>query len=201
MLMTEDASIYLPGAGVLLPRDGFQSYLDSMYEVERGYRSVSRAFLTPQGAGWLLTRTQGSSQAAEPTLDLADLWMEASIDDSGIRRVWLHYLPHSLATIRGDASTYQVEAEWRGMPVPAGWLGGAAAIVAAAERVDPYTSPLRPLESAVDARLIAFGSILLLSLAVVLGSCRWRRQVPPLACRPLVRGQLVARLREARGLR
>lgn len=191
-LLAHDASAYLPGAKLHLPRAGYEAHLDNMHQADRGYHVVSRAFLTPGGAGFLVARKQ-PAEREKPGIERAELWMELAIDADGIRRVWLHYLPNDLATVRADATTYLREAELRQMPVPTGWSEGAHSIVAAAERADPYTPMPLPLADAADTVTLPAAA---LGGVIVLGTLRWRQR-PQAPARPH-HGTLIARLREAR---
>jgi hypothetical protein len=135
-LLAPQAEVFLHGATTPLSREGFGAYLSNLHRGGWRFRAVSRVFATPGGAGWLLHISHPSVEDPR-VINEPQLWMQAVIGDGGITRLWVHFLPESLARLGTDQESYQHAAALRALPLPAGWSGGAAAIVAAAEASDP----------------------------------------------------------------
>jgi hypothetical protein len=194
-LLAPDAEVYLPAAKVRLSAEDFVVYLDNLHKAQRTYHADSRAYLTPSGAGWLVSVVHHREN--EPASLMSSLWMQADIDETGIRRVWLHVHADDLPAHGLNPRSYVAEAELRRMPVPTGWSGGRVEIVASAERADPYVQALVRLPD--NAEAVPFAGAFLGGVCLVAGGLRRRRRVAP-APEP-ARGLLFARLRAARGLR
>jgi len=155
--LAPDASIYLQGGGQITS-PALREYVDRMKANKQLFHRDGPVYVTPNGVGWLLGITRGSSEAA-PTL-----WMEASITSGRISRVWIHFTYESLQAIHSPPATYAANMSKLGLPLPVSWADGTPAMLAAAERYDAQAEgtpiPWRPLLVAIAA--VALGGRLVL---------------------------------------
>jgi hypothetical protein len=133
--LNPDAEVFLQGAPMPMSRARFQEYVDVLRRGRQEFEPASRVFVTATGAGWLLSigpTADGAPAAAIP----AQLWMQATIRDERITRLWIHFTVEALPRLAVTPEVYRSVAFARGISVPDGWSEGTPALLAEAERAD-----------------------------------------------------------------
>lgn len=194
--LASDADVFLQGAQTSISPVRFQEYLDVLRSGRQEYQTASRVFVTTTGAGWLLTigPTADSALVNPPGPPLpAQLWMETTIRDDRITRVWIHFTVEALPRMAVRPEVYRSVAASRGLPVPEGWADGTPALLAAAERTDRLMDG-----GATDARsrvlIVAVGA-LAACISLLGARMRWRSRPPRTDQK--ISGALLENLRKA----
>jgi hypothetical protein len=142
--LTPQAEVFLQGAPSSMSAARFETYIDQLKRGHQAFHTASPIFLTETGAGWLTDiRYLRNSVSDQPLADppQRSLWMEITIQDGLISRVWIHFTVESLVAIQQQPDTYRASMAARGLPVPDGWIDGTAALLAHAELVDRQVDP------------------------------------------------------------
>lgn len=167
--LTPDAQAYLQG-GAPASRQVFHDYLERLRIGGQVYHRMSRVYLTPNGAGWLVGITHPG------TGTIPSLWAEASIVDGRVTRVSFNFTVETLQSLHQLPDSYSASMAGWGLPLPESWADGTNAMLAAAERYDAAHDAgprLPPLP--VDA-LVGLGA--LAALAAVLRRVVWPGSAP-----------------------
>jgi len=192
--LTPDAQVFLQGSNPI-PAATFGAYLERMQKGHQFYVRTSRVYVTRTGAGWFadIKRQNDTTPSAQA------LWMEVTIQDGRMSRVWVHFTVETLGVLHQPQEAYQANMAARCLPLPAGWAAGTPAITAAAEAYDGAASDLPlPVEGSVP---FAMAGVALLGAAGLGGV--WLRLRAGARARPVLVGQrqggeLLRRLREDR---
>jgi hypothetical protein len=133
--LNADAEVFLQGAPTPMSGARFHEYVDVLRRGRQEFEPASRVFVTATGAGWLLSI--GPTADAAPAAAIpAQLWMQTTIQDERITRLWIHFTVDALPRMAVTPEVYRSLADARGISVPEGWSEGTPALLAAAERAD-----------------------------------------------------------------
>ena len=192
-----DAGVFLQGSAILFSPPTLRDYLRHLKEQGQLFHRVSNVYVTPTGFGWLLVIRRTSDVSAEDTTGspLAGLWLEATIENGRITRVWIHLTVEALTAIRQPVETYRASVATRQLPLPVDWEKGTPALLAAAERVD------RQVDNSTISTGTAFslGACLaaMLLAIVFVPRRRWIRPRNPVSTGQRQGGRMLLELRRA----
>jgi hypothetical protein len=148
----------------------FHDYLERLKIGGQVYQRMSRVYLTPNGAGWLVGITRPG------TVTTPSLWAEASIVDGRVTRVWFAFTAETLQSLHQPPDSYSASMAGWGLPLPESWADGTNAMLAAAERYDAAHDAGPPLPPVPVDALVGLGA--LAALATALRRVVWPRSAP-----------------------
>jgi hypothetical protein len=190
--LAPDAQVFLQGAQTALSPPQFRDYMSQLTRSHRALHAASPVYLSEGGAGWLLEIKDLSDAAkfAPPGIDRsAQLWMQVSLGDDRITRVWVHFTVDALDRLHIAPDAYRATSERLHIPVPEAWQDGTAAMQQAAARHDQRTAVTWRTSARQTGQAAAWGALLVVPGAA--GVLRLRQGRRP-ARAP--HGQLLARL-------
>jgi hypothetical protein len=187
-----NAEVFLEGSTVPVSPRQFQEYVQRLKVGHQAFQAASRVYLTDGGAGWFLQIAHvDQADYLNNSQTPPQLWMESTIDDQHIARLWIHFTREALARQMVTPDAYRAAAAARGTPVPEAWAEGTAAMLADAERNDARANGVwgNPGRQALSLA----GMTLVVGAAIVAGL---RRRRSPRAPAPSsTRGEMLAKLR------